>query len=346
MSVRRRLEEALSGKPVGDPVFVAYEFFVRNRPIDWQGMFERGLGQINHASLLEYRYPNAEIVETQSRQDGQLRRDIRWITDRGELHEWFLGEWRQEYLIKSTEDYRILAHALSDAEFSVTDEPFIASEEELGDRGLTIGHFGFMPLENRNAFQSVQIDAAGLERFSIDLALGTPELLELLELMNERTMQKFRRILDSRAGHFKLWENLSIETMGPDVFKTHLVPVYERIFEILEGSGKKLHVHYDGKLRAIAGEIQNLSFYGLDSLTGPPEGDLRAAEARDLWPEMFFWLHPNLGWYELPEAELRERIRRLAAEAGPRRYCLMISEEVPPDWRRTIPTVLHTLASL
>jgi hypothetical protein len=203
-----------------------------------------------------------------------------------------------------------------------------------------------MPLENRNAFQSVQIDAAGLERFSIDLAMGEPELLELIELMNQRTLQKFRCILASRAEHFKLWENLSIETMGPEVYRTHLLPMYRRIFELLDGSGKKLQVHYDGKLRVIGREIRNLNFHGLDSLTGPPEGDLYAAEARALWPDTFFWLHPNLCWYDLPEAQLRERIRRVCADAGSCRYCLLISEEVPANWQRSIPAVLDTLADI
>jgi hypothetical protein len=346
MSIRRRLQQALAGEPVEHPVYAVYDFFVKNRPVDWPLLFQLGLGRINHASLLEYHYPNVEIVETQSKQDGQVRRDIRWITDRGELHEWYLGEWRQEYLVKSLSDYRILAHALSDASFTLSDRAFIASEQELGEGGLTIGHFGFMPLENRNAFQSVQIDAAGLERFSIDLAMGAPELLELIELMNERTLQKFRCILASRAEHFKLWENLSIETMGPDVYRTHLLPMYRRIFELLEGSGKKLQVHYDGKLRVIGQEIRNLVFHGLDSLTGPPEGDLSAAEARALWPDTFFWLHPNLGWYDLPEEQLCERIRRVCTDVGPRRYCLLISEEVPANWRRSIPAVLDTLADL
>jgi len=346
MSIRRRIQKALAGEHVEQPVFAVYDWFVRNRPIDWPFLFEQGLGQINHACLLDYHYPQVEIVETQSWQNGELRRDVRWITDRGELHEWYLGEWRQEYLIKSVEDYRILAHALADTSFKATDEAFTASEEELGDQGITIGHLGHMSLENRNAFQSIRIDAAGLERFSIDLAMGTPELLELIELMNERTLQKFRCLLESRAKQLKLWENLSIETMGPDIYRTHLVPIYRQIFEVLEGSNKRLHVHYDGKLQVIGQEIRNLGFDGLDSLTGPPEGDILAAGARALWPYTFFWLHPNLGWYDLPEAELRDRIRRLAVDAGPRRYCLLISEEIPPNWQRGILTVLDTLANL
>ena len=41
------------------------------------------------------------------------------------------------------------------------------------------------------------------------------------------------------------------------------------------------------------------------------------AEARAAWPEKFLRLHPNLGWYALPERELLAHIRRLVGQAGP-----------------------------
>jgi hypothetical protein len=34
---------------------------------------------------------------------------------------------------------------------------------------------------------------------------------------------------------------------------------------------------------------------------------------------------------------------RLVRDAGGRRFCLMISEEVPPDWARTVPALLEWL---
>jgi len=346
MTVRKRLEAAVAGNPIEHPVLAVYDWFIRNRPIDWPWLFEQGLGQINHACLLDYEYKNAEIVESTREQDGQIRRDVRWITDRGELHEWYLGEWRQEYLIKTAEDYGILTRALSDTRFTLNQNDFLHSEQMVGEGGITIGQLGTRALENRNAMQAVQIDAAGLERFSVDLALQQPELLELLELMDDRTVEKFRCVLPAEATHIKLWENLSIETMGPKHFCERLVPVYRKIFALLDGSGKRLQVHYDGKLQAIAGEISGLPFDGLDSFTGPPEGDLSPAEARELWPDLFLWFHPNLGWYALPEAQLEQRIAAALHDLGPRRYCLLISEEVAPQWRRGIPRILEILSRL
>ena len=111
---------------------------------------------------------------------------------------------------------------------------------------------------------------------------------------------------------------------------------------------KRLQVHYDGKLRVIADDIRDLPFDGLDSFTPPPEGDMTAAEARQQWPDKFLWLHPTLDWYSRPPDELAHNIRGMAAAAGrlAGRYCLMISEEVPPNWETTVPLILKTLDEL
>jgi len=339
-TIRGRFEGALAGEPVHRPVLAVYDWFVRNRPIDWCSLFERGLGQINHADLIRYHRPHLDVVETSRTLAGQTRRDVRWITDIGELHEWYLGEWQQEYPIKAAGDYRIMQRAWQDATIIPRDDLFNQSEQEVGDGGITMGQLG------RTPFQQVQIDYTGLERFSYDIADQAIELLDLLELLNDLKLREFRSILPSAARHLKLWENLSIETMGPVLYRQYLVPLYHRIFEILEGSGKQLHVHYDGKLAVIAGQIRELPFAGLDSLTPPPEGDMTIAEARRCWPDKFFWLHPTLTWYSLPPQQLARNIRQMARDAGPARFCLMVSEEVPPNWETALPLVLDTLNDL
>lgn len=341
-TIRRRLLDALAGEAVREPVFAAYDWFVLHRRIDWESLFDQGLGQIAHASLLHAEYPNARIIETETSDEGGARRDVRWVTDVGELHEWYRGEWRQEYLVKSPADYRILRRALEDTRYGADDASFDRSERRLGDGGVTMGQLGDSLIEVRTPLQTLQIDCAGLERFSYDLAAEEPGLMELLEQMNERTLEKLRLVRGSRAVMIKLWENLSIETMGPGLYRRHLVPLYRKVFDVLDGSGKGLHVHYDGKLRPIAGDIAGLPFAGIDSLTGPPEGDLSAAEARALWPETFLWLHPNLGWYEAGAEGLRRRLRGMA-DGARSRFCMMISEEVPPGWAETVPIVLDEL---
>ena len=145
-SIRGRFQRAMAGELIEWPVYAVYDWFVVHRPIDWPSLFVQGLGQINHANLVDIERPNLQIVENTQQTERGLRRDVRWITDRGELHEWYLGEWRQEYLVKTPEDYRILCRALEGTRFTATDEVFQRSEAALGDGGITVGHLMRTPL--------------------------------------------------------------------------------------------------------------------------------------------------------------------------------------------------------
>jgi len=171
-------------------------------------------------------------------------------------------------------------------------------------------------------------------------------LMALIDLMNALKLQELACALQTEATQIKLWENLSIDAMGPALYRRHLVPFYRKILGKCAGSGRKIQVHYDGKLKIIAEDIRALSFDGIDSLTQAPEGDMTIAQARALWPDKFLWMHPNLEWYGEPEEALARKIRQMAADAGPSRYCMMISEEVPENWERSVPVVLETLQHL
>ena len=48
----------------------------------------------------------------------------------------------------------------------------------------------------------------------------------------------------------------------------------------------------------------------------------------------------------LPEKQLVDNIRKMVYDAGPNRFCLLISEDVPHDCQRTVPAVLRALEDL
>ena len=341
-NIRVRLEAALAGRLIEQPIYAVYDWFVENRPLDWENLFEQGLGQVNHANLIRHHHPYLEIKEVISEQDGRKRKDVYWITDKGELHEWYLGEWRQEYFIKNAKDYGIMARALEDVKITPNPEPFLQSEAWLKGGGITLGQIPGLG-NGRTPLMVLQIDWVGLEQFSLDLAYELTEMLELVEMMNEIKLEEIRQAVKTPAKHIKLWENLSIETLGPTPYRQHFFPLYKQILGILQAADKRLHVHYDGRLRLISKDIAALDIEGIDSFTEPPEGDMSVAEARAAWPDKFLWFHPNLGWYRLPPRELADNIRRCICEAEQHRYCLMISEEIPPAWETNIPFLLNML---
>jgi len=341
-SIRERLNDATAGRPVGQPVYAVYDWFVNNRPhVDWQRLFDLGLGQINHANVIRHEHPNFELIEETREENGVVRRDVRMVTDRGELHEWYAGEWQQEHFIKTPEDYKIMARALEGVRVFADSTAFEASEREVGDNGITVGQIGGLGC-GRTPLMVLQIDWVGLEQWSLDVATELPEMMELIEVMNAIKLDEIRAAATGPTEHIKLWENLSIETMGPRVYRQHLVPLYREIITILAAGGKRLQVHYDGQLRVIADDIAGLGFDGIDSFTEAPEGDMTAEEARALWPDTFLWLHPNLGLYE-DSGTLVKNVCRLCHAAGGTRSCLMISEDVPPNWQQTVPMVLDAL---
>ena len=161
--------------------------------------------------------------------------------------------------------------------------------------------------------------------------------------MNEIKLEEIRQAVKTPATQIKLWENLSIETLGPVHYRRHLAPLYKQILEIMCTTGKRLQVHYDGHLKVISEDIAVLPIDGIDSFTEPPEGDMSTLEARNAWPDKFIWQNINLNWYRMPKKELADNITRIVKQAGPSRFCLMISEDVPQNWRQSVPAVLEIL---
>lgn len=343
MNIREKFDRALSGESFEHPVYAVYDWFVKNRPaVDWEMLFALGLGQINHANLIRHRHPNFKLVEKRSEENGLIRRDVNLITDKGELHEWYLGEWRQEHFIKTPEDYRIMIRALEDVKVVADDKDFLKSETKLGERGITVGQIAGLGA-GRTPLMVLQIDWVGLEQFSIDLAYELPELFELLDMMNVIKLEEIRQAVKAPASQIKLWENLSIDTLGPIQYRRHMIPLYKQIIGIISNAGKRLQVHYDGRLKTISDDIASLDFDGIDSFTESPEGDMSVCEARKIWPDKFIWQNVNLNWYELPFDKLKGNLIRSIEAAGHKRHCLMISEEVPQNWRNTVPLTLESI---
>lgn len=176
-----------------------------------------------------------------------------------------------------------------------------------------------------------------------DKNLEQPEIFDLLEIMNEIKVEEIRQAVKTPVAQIKLWENLSIETIGHIQYRRHLVPLYEKLLDITAAANKKIQVHYDGKLKVISEDIAGLGFDGIDSFTEAPEGNMTVREARAAWPDKFLWINLNLGLYSMPEEELEDNISRIVQEAEQGRFCLMISEDVPQNWKESVPAVLKHL---
>jgi len=249
--------------------------------------------------------------------------------------------WVQEYFLKSPADYAVMEYIVRHTRVEPDPLGFLKAEESVGERGLSV------ILAGRSPMQTILVDYAGLEMFSFHLADGFPELFALAEALMEQLVCTCELIAAGPGRYVDLLENLTAESWGPRRFAQYHLPVYTRILPILHAGGKKVVTHFDGKLACLADLIARTEIDGIESLTQPPEGDMTYAEARAAWPGKFFWGNINVSLYDLPPLELQRVVREMARQAAPdgRLLAFEISEDLPHNWRESIPVVLDALAS-
>ena len=97
---------------------------------------------------------------------------------------------------------------------------------------------------------------------------------------------------------------------------------------------------------AITRHIAAAPFHMIESLTEPPEGDMTYAQCRAAWPDKVFWGNINLENYYLPPDQLRQEVIAKRERAGKRAFAFELSEDLPLNWRDSIPIVLKTLEEL
>jgi hypothetical protein len=190
------------------------------------------------------------------------------------------------------------------------------------------------------------VDWAGTQQFCLDVAMGVDELFELYEAQKELFLEETRLIAEGPGEFVKWFENLTISMLGPQRYDDLLVSVYEEAIPMLEAAGKRVMVHYDGALSVIRDEIARAPFHIIESLTEPPEGDMTYDECRSAWPDKAFWGNINVDLYYRSEDELRDAVIAMRKRAGKRAFAFEISEDLPRNWRESIPVVLETLETL
>jgi hypothetical protein len=351
MTTRENLMAALNGgTPERTPLSIYDSFFGHPdcKMAEWRPLFEHGLGLCLHcstAALVEHGVN--EVVSY------RVEGDRRYTMRRKETSVGTLGcvtinsvsaprliEWHDEYWINEPQDYRIRQWIVEHTEVVPQYDEFARMEELANDRGVTVIGAGRTPA------MSIQVDYAGAERFALDVARGVDELFGLYEA-ERKLFLALNRAIASGPGRFVKWnENLTIPMLGPRRYRELLLPVYDEAVPILEAAGKRVMVHYDGQLRAVADQIAGAPFHIVQSLTEPPEGDMTLDACRAAWPDKALWANLNVGLYSLPPEALRQAVTAMRQRAGKKALAFEISEDVPANWRESVPVVLQTLQDL
>jgi len=338
MTNRERILCALRGGTPDRVPFTTYEWMFSADDPELRPLVERGLGLTRHVNTCNRRTPEVRWEETTFSRDGRTWRRRVMKTPIGDLEELYIENWRQEFFIKKPADYKVLEfvarHTIQEPDY----EGFRAQEEALGERGVMIVN-GY-----RSPIQEIWVENVGLANFCCHLADGVEELHRCYEALSERLLETCRIIAAGPGEFVKLWENFTAEPFGAERFARFHAPIYRKCCDILHASGKRVMAHTDGRLARVRAELNATPLDALESLTPPSEGDVPPQEWRTAWPDKALWVNVPVSWYSDPPAKFAARLHDLLDRVGsPRGLLLEISEDLPANWRQSIPVVLQVL---
>lgn len=351
MTTRKDLISVLNGDTPELTPYSIDEWFFTHPKYDfneWRPLFDQGLGLCIDCSTMELVEHGVENIVDYKVDGDRIYKTHRKKTSVGTLKsvtvnsvsEPRLIDWNYEYWIKELKDYKIRQWIVEHTEVVPKYDEFEKAEERAGNIGVTIVIGGKTPA------MSIQTDYAGEEKFALDIALEVDELFELYEA-EKKLFLEYNRVIAAGPGNFVRWlENLTIRMIGPKRYMNLLVPVYDEAVPVLEAGGKRVLVHYDGELKAIADQIAIAPFHIIEALTEPPEGNMMLDDCRAAWPDKSIWSNINVGLYSLPEGDLREAVIAKRERGGKKALAFEISEDVPENWQESIPVVLRALCEL
>ena len=292
--------------------------------------------------------PPADRVEkTRFERDGQQVQRTVLHTAEGDLTEESFVEsvygtsHIERHFVQTLADYRRLNAHLREVQVVETMGRFEQQMAELGDDG-----FPFVSL-GRTPFQQLWIQWVSIENLCLHLADAPEVVEETMDVMRGLQLQamEIARKAAKRYGapFVNFGDNITAPVIGEAYFRRYCVPMYDRMAEMLDGTGVPVAVHMDGDLKPLWAAIGESRVECLDSLSPPPDNDTRAADASELWSRMRLFVNFPSSVHLLEPDRIYARAMQILQEAGHTgRLWIQISENVPPGvWRTSYPEIVR-----
>jgi hypothetical protein len=307
---------------------------------DWKRLYDMGLGICHHCEVIKFIEHGVEDSEEVKNEGSDTYRIYRKKTPVGILQRVTRNGWHHEDWIKTPEDYKIRQWIVENTELKTDYNEYFKAEEFVGNIGIPIIR------GSRTPAMSINVDWAGTEKFCLDIAMEIDEVYDLYHAQKKLFIEETKLIASGPGRFIKWFENLTISMLGPKRYKELLVSIYDETLPILNSAEKRLMVHYDGALNVIKDQIAAAPFHIIESLTEPPEGDMMYDECRAAWQDKAFWANINVDLYFQPKEKLQQAVIAKRERAGKKAFAFELSEDLPSNWRESIPVVLDTLNNL
>jgi len=329
MDNRERILAAMNWEEPDRVPLTIYDWMVP-RGAEERWLREMGLCIICRLPAHRLEHRQVRFMATEYWEDGRhmMRRVIQ--TPVGEVYQVsqletaYGSSWIMEHYIKRPEDYRVMEFVYRDALYHDNLAAIRQAQEMLGGDGLVILRVAKGPI------QEILYQMTGLERFSVDLYEHRDLVDSLHDVMVKRYDDLYNLAAEAPVEILQSADNITSDVVGRKRFRQYCMPSYERYMRRLEGTGKLLAVHMDGRLASIQDDIAEARFDIVEALTPWPVGDVSVAEARQIWPAKALWLNFTSSMHLQPDEIIVEHTRQLIEQAGTKRgFAIGITEDVP-----------------
>jgi len=201
------------------------------------------------------------------------------------------GSVRLEWMIKDVRDYEPVIFMIDNAEFHSNEEGYHRPVRQMGIDGIVRDSGLSPPYDSSEGY-------FGLFKWATEQYDHPEHFARLLDALERRAERLFPCVAASPA-EFIAFGGLS-GSYGPDKFREHVLPFYQKYVPLLHEKGKICAMHaHASNLLGFKDLIAQTGMDVIEAFTPPPIGDLSVAEARKAWgddtiiwvnfPETIFW---------------------------------------------------------
>lgn len=331
MDVRERILAAMTWQEPDRVPLTIYDWMIPRGAAERE-LREMGLGIITRLPAHRVEHHEVQFASLEYWEDSRrmLRRTIRTpvgkVSQVAQLDAAYGSTWILEHYIKRPEDYRVMEFVYRDVVYHDNYQAIRETQEALGGDGLVMVRVAKGPI------QEMLYQMMGMERFAIDLYERRDLVDSLYDVMVNRYDELYDLAAESPAEILQSSDNITSDVVGRERFRRYCLPCYERYMRRLRGTGKRLAVHMDGRLRSLMGAIGEAPFDIVEAFTPAPTGDVSVKEAREAWPSKALWLNFTSSVHLESSAAIAAHTRQLIEEAGTKRgFAIGITEDVPVE---------------
>ena len=347
MDARERILAAMCWEEPDQVPLTIYDWMIPTGAAERE-LREMGLGIITRLPAHRVEHREVQTTSTEYWEAGRhllvrtIHTPVGEVSQVSQLEAAYGSSWILEHYIKRPEDYATMEYVYRDGLYRDNLDAIRAAQQALGGDGLVMVRVAKGPI------QEILYQMTGLERFAIDYYERRACIDSLYAVMVERYDELYELAAAAPVEILQSADNITSDVVGVERFQRYCVPCYERHMRSLAGSGQRLAVHLDGRLRALREAIATAPFDIVEAFTPAPVGDVTVAEARQAWPDKALWLNFTSSMHLQPEEAIAAHTRQLIEEAGSKRgFALGVTEDIPAQHcARSLRVIARTIREM